>query len=297
MHINNLIAFYKTVYYKSISYAAKELYLSQPAISQQIKALEKDLDTILLKRSNRGVEPTAAGELVYQYAENILNIYENMIKDLECFKDDCFNRLSITSCPTIGQYALPCTLHEFKKNHKNLLVHTEHDFTQKVIYNVKEGSTDIGFIEGCYSDEYINCIPLGKYKMHFVASSNFPEKNLSKNKLLHYNFFIIHKNCSLRKIIEETLLNYSIDIKKLKIEMESPSIESIKSSVAAGHGLSILPYISIKKELYTKTLSIINVENIDFTYNYSLIYNKRLKKTPKYDFIEFIKNNGKEFFC
>lgn len=101
----------------------------------------------------------------------------------------------------------------------------------------------------------------------------------------------------MRKIIEETFLKYGIDINKLKIEIESPSIESIKSLVAAGHGLSILPYISIKKELYTKTLTIIEVDNIEFNYTYSLIYNKKIRKKIKSDFIDFIKNSGKKFFC
>jgi len=297
VNIENLRAFYKTVYYKSISSAAKELYLSQPAISQQIKALEKDLKATLLKRSNRGVIPTPAGELVYQYAERILNLCDNMIKDLECCENDCINRLTISSCPTIGQYALPCTLHEFKRRYKNVTVHVEHNFTPEVIYNIKEGGIDIGFIEGCYIDENISCIPLGEFKMHFVASGNWEEKSLLKNKLLRYNFFIIHKKCALRKVIEETLLANGIDIKKLKIEMESPSIESIKSSVAAGHGLSILPYIAIKKELYTKTLSIVQVENIEFNYTYSIIYNKKIYKKSKFDFIDFIKNSGKNFFC
>ncbi|AIS51290.1 transcriptional regulator [Thermoanaerobacter kivui] len=297
MNIDNLKAFYKTVYYKSIYSAAKELYLSQPAISQQIKALEKDLKATLLKRSNRGVVPTLAGELVYQYAERILNLYDNMIKDLECYENDCVNRLTISCCPTIGQYALPCAIHEFKKRQKNLVVHIEHNFTPEVIYNVKEAGIDIGFIEGCYSDENIDCISLGEYKMHFVANGSWENKKLSKNKLFHYNFFVIHKKCSLRKIIEETLLSHGVDIKKLKIEMESPSIESIKSSVAAGHGLSILPYIAIKKELYTKTLSIVNVDDIDFTYNYSIIYNKKIYKKSKKDFIDFIKINGQNLFC
>jgi len=297
MNINNLRAFYKTVYYKSISSSAKELYLSQPAISQQIKTLEKDLKTTLLKRSNRGVIPTPAGELVYQYAERILNLYDNMLQDLQCCENDCVNRLTISCCPTIGQYALPCTLHEFKKKNKNITLHVEHNFSNEVIHHIKEGGIDIGFIEGCYTDENINCIPLGEFKMHFVASGNWELKNLPKNKLFYHNFFIIHKNCASRKIIEETLLEYGIDINKLKIEMESPSIESIKSSIAAGHGLSILPYISIKKELYTKTLTIIEVDNIEFNYTYSLIYDKKIRKKIKSDFIDFIKNSGKTFFC
>ncbi|WP_420840515.1 LysR substrate-binding domain-containing protein [Caldicoprobacter algeriensis] len=297
MNIDNLRAFFKTVYYKSISSCAKELYLSQPAISQQIKALEKDLKTTLLKRNNRGVIPTPAGELVYQYAERILSLYDNMVKDLQCFDNGYVNRLTISSCPAIGQYALPCTLHEFKKKNKNIVLHVEHNFSSEVICHIREGGIDIGFIEGCYSDENINCIPLGEFKMYFVASGSWGLKNLPKCELFDYNFFIIHRNCASRKIIEETLLEYGVDINRMKIEMESPSIESIKSSIAAGHGLSVLPYISIKKELYTKTLTIVKVDNIEFNYTYSLIYNKKIRKKIKFDFIDFIKNSGKNFFC
>ncbi|AEF16925.1 MULTISPECIES: LysR substrate-binding domain-containing protein [Thermoanaerobacterium] len=297
MNIENLRAFYKTVYHKNISLAAKELYLSQPAISQQIKALEKDLKVILLMRSNKGVITTPPGELVYQYAERILNLYDNMIKDLECFENDCTNRLTISSCLNVGQYALPCLIHEFNRRHENVIVNVDYNLTAEVIYNIKEKGIDIGFIEGCYTDDDISCIPLGEFKMYFVANGNWKEKSLSKNKLFRYNFFMLDKKCTLRKIIEKTLIDNGIEIKKLKFELETPSIESLKSAVAAGYGLSILPYIAIKKELYTKILSIVQVEDIEFKYIYSIIYNKKIYKKSKSDFIDFIKTSGKNFFC
>ena len=290
--------FYKTIYYSSISIAAKELFISQPAASLQIKALEKELKMELIERSNRGVTPTEAGKVVYKYAENILSLCENMIKDAGECNNNGKKRLTISSCATLGQYALPCSLYEFSKKFKDIEIQTEHTFTYDVIAQVKDRGFDIGFIEGSYSDENIDCIFMGNTELFFVTSPKLYDiDRIRKDKLYQYSFFMIHRKCTMRKIIEENFVKGNVSISQLKINMESPSIEEIKSFVLSGNGISILPYLSIKKELYNKSLKILKVDDISFPYSFSMIYNKKHVKPIKHEFINFMKNEGKDKLC
>jgi len=298
MNIEFLKVFYKTIYYNSISTAAKELFISQPAVSMQIKALEKELNLKLLDRSNKGVVPTEAGKVIYRYAEDILMLHENMLKDLQRFNGIVVNRLTISCCSTLGQYSLPCSLYEFKKSFPDIDIYIEHAPSSEVIVQVRDRGVDIGFIEGFYEDSGTDCIPMGNSFLHFVASPELIGRNgISKDDIYKYNIFFIHRKCSLRRIIEENLAKAGINATSLKISIESPSIESIKASVVAGQGISILPYLCIKKELYSKSLTIFEIENIKFPYSFSLIHKKKNGKLIKNEFIHYMKNIGKEKLC
>lgn len=298
MNIEGLRAFYLTVYYGNISMAAKHLFLSQPAVSQQIKALERDLGESLLKRSNKGVEPTEVGKRVYEYAESLLALYDNMLSDVKSCREGVIRRLSISCCPTLGEYALPCTLVDFKERYRDVEIHIEHNVTSQVIADVKEKGVDIGFIEGSYCADPIQCRPLGTSELFFVYNPavlhSCPQK---KEDLYRYPMFIINRHNYLRELIDKTLANHCVDLHRLRIELESPSLESIKSSVISGQGIAILPYIAIKKELYTKTLATFPLEDIKFPYTYSMIFNMHNSKSVQQDFVQFIKKTGKNTFC
>jgi LysR family transcriptional regulator, transcriptional activator of the cysJI operon len=298
MNIESLRVFYKTIYFSSISTAARELYISQPATSLQIKSLEKELNTKLLERSNKGVLPTQTGEIVYRYAESILELYENMISDIASCDGSKVNRLTISCCSTLGEYSLPCSIYEFKNKHQEVEIHTEHTFSYDVITQIRDRGVDVGFIEGGCGEDNIECLPVGNSEMFFVASPKLvKEKHMSKEQLLKYNILIIHRKSALRKIIEQGLYNAGISSCNLKINMESPSIESIKSSVISGQGISILPYLSIKKELYNKSLSTFQVDDVRFSYGFSMIYNNKIEKAIKTQFIKYMKLEGKDKLC
>lgn len=297
MDLSSLQAFYKTVHNGSISTAAKELYLSQPAISMQIKSLEQELNVKLLERSNKGAKPTEAGKIVYEYAQKILELYEHMEKDILSLTNTRKN-ISVISCPSFGHYSLPCSLYEFKKRFKGIDFDIEFTFTNDVISRVEEGIYDIGFIEGDYSSDNVDCATLGASQMYFVANPNIVKSNVfSIEDIIKNHLFIIDKKCCLRKIIDSVLESHGMNVHDFNLEMESSSFEAIKSSVLAGEGISIMPYISIKKELYNKSLIILEVEDIVFKYHYSLIYSKKVNDPLKQNFISFIKDYGKKTFC
>ena len=114
MNLEYLQSFYVTVKSNSISKAAENLHLTQPGLSMQLKNLEKELGVTLLNRSNKGVEMTEEGKVVFDYAHTILDIKGNIERDLKSLHETV-PTLIIGSCKSVGEYALPCSIYTFKK--------------------------------------------------------------------------------------------------------------------------------------------------------------------------------------
>ena len=113
MNLQNLNVFYLTVKLKSITKAAEVLHFTQSGISLQIQSLEEELGETLLIRSNKGVELTEAGEVLFDYAGTILSIQDNIKRDFSNMRTKK-KRLLLGACRAIGEYALPCSIYTYK---------------------------------------------------------------------------------------------------------------------------------------------------------------------------------------
>ena len=121
MNIESLRMFIKIADNGSITKTAEQTFISQSALSQQIKTMEQLFNTSLIERSNKGVTLTCSGKTVYEYALHLTSTYDSMIRELQ--ENEESNRvLHILSTPIIASYALPCTLYYIKKNFPTYLL-------------------------------------------------------------------------------------------------------------------------------------------------------------------------------
>jgi len=298
MHIEYLKYFFEVASVKSISKVANSCHISQPALSQQIQRLEDSLGYKLLERSNKGVELTEAGMVVEKYARNLIRAYDNMIEDLVAInKNNCTMR--IEACPTMATYALPCTVYKIKEEFPNYNYCLASSLSEEVENNVLKDVCDVGFIQGKPSDDDLVSSLVGTDRMVFVASADFNIKNeISAEELIRYPLVMMHEKFQCRKQFNELLRDKGLDLDKLNVLFSLDSTESVKSSVLKGHGISLLPYISIKKELYNKQLREIKVTDFEMIYEIYIIYkrDKGMSKGTK-EFIHFLKKIGEKSFC
>lgn len=301
MNIDYLISFIETYRENSISKACKKLHLTQSALSQQLQSLEKSLDSNLLIRSNKGVTLTEEGDIVASYAETIINLYDNMLKELQHSKQSLINEIKIFSCNSVGEYLLPCTLHLYKKNHLDIRFNLKTEKTKDVIENILDCSADIGFIDTKFKQEGIECITVSTGNLVFIYSEKNDYINastISLNEIYKLPLIMGPKESFLRQSIEDMFFKNNINVNGLNIEIELDTIESIKASVIANHGVSILPYTSVKKELYSGVLRTTPIEDAAPKHNICMIYQKNRANHPHIkDFISYIKKYGKETFC
>ncbi|MBU5591189.1 LysR family transcriptional regulator [Clostridium sp. MSJ-4] len=298
MNINYLISFLEVINHSNISKAASSLHMTQSALSQQLQTLEKMLDSQLMIRSNKGIELTEEGEIVESYAETLINIYENMLKELVNCKSSNLSNIKISSCSTVGQYLIPCTLYLYKKNKNDIKFDLKIEDSKKVINDVLDLSYDIGFIDGDVDIKGLECFRICNNDLVFIYSN---ERTIQKNSLS------LEEICSLPLILpsegttSRELINALISIKNIKhinIEMELESIESIKASVIANHGVSIVPYTSVKNEIHSKVMQKATIIEQCTPCKISMIYQKKVASKPHIkDFISYIKKYGRETFC
>jgi LysR family transcriptional regulator, transcriptional activator of the cysJI operon len=302
MNITYLISFIETVRQDSISKAAKNLHMTQSALSQQLQTLEKSLNANLLIRSNKGISLTDEGEIVLSYAEAMVNLYDNMTKEIDQCKKSELEEIRISACNSVGEYLLPCTLHLYKKDYKNVRFSIKTEHSKNVIDNILDCTSDVGFID-TDSDKMADGIEIFNIcsnKLIFIFSDKLEldKTALSLEEISKFPLIIGSDRSSLRGIIEKLFINDKTAVSSLNIEMELDTIESIKASVIANHGVSIVPYTAVKKEIHTGALITLPIKDTAPSCNISMVYLKsRANQSHIKNFISYIKKYGSQTFC
>lgn len=117
MNIQSLKSFIAIAETKSMSRAAELLFVTQPALSQQIKQLETHFSVQLLERTNRGIKLTEAGKILYEHARQIVALYQTLEKEMEGFRASITGSLTVGASSIVGGYAVPCSIFIFKEKY------------------------------------------------------------------------------------------------------------------------------------------------------------------------------------
>lgn len=298
MNIEYLKYFHAVASIGSISKVAESSHISQPALSQQIQKLEDVLGYKLLNRSNKGVELTDAGRIVQKYSKSLIKSYDNMLEDLTTI-NITNNTVRIDSSPTVATYALPCTMYSIKEEHPEYKISLSTNLSDEVEHNIINDVSDFGFIHGIPNEKTLQSFRVGLDRLVVVASQGIDiENEIVLADLMKYELILLLDKFKVTQDINAHFQNLGYNLKDFNILLALDSIESIKSTVMKGYGVSILPYISVKKELYTKQLKEIKVRNLDMRYEIYLVYKleKEIRRCVK-NCINLFKRFGETSFC
>ncbi|QXM06380.1 LysR family transcriptional regulator [Crassaminicella indica] len=296
MNLQYLRSFYMTVKCNSISKAAKTLHLTQPGLSLQLQNLEKELGANLLIRSNKGVELTEEGKVVFNYADTLLSIQGNIERDLKNLQQDQ-PQLMIGSCKSVGDYALPCSIYTFKQLHKEVDINLEVTSSAEVIENLRQHTINIGIIQHNPKANDIITQTIVSDELLLVGNCHDSPKQISLEELKEIPLILREKNSGTRYLVEEALEKKGIDLKDLNVIYNLNSLEAIKSSILAGKGFSFLPKLIIQQELKDSSIKPVLVEDLTIHFDYYIASRKKYKFT-KYEqmFVDFIISH-KRGFC
>lgn len=295
MNIIHLRSFYNTVKYKSISKAAKELHLSQPGLSMQIQNLENTLGVSLLNRSRRGVDLTDEGKIVYDYADSILSLEDNMLIYLQNLSKRN-NNIKIGSCKSMGEYALPCTLYTFKQIYSDINISMHIDSTFSIIKKIQDMTLNLGIIQESSVPNDLECKVILSDELVLVANKDYPHSKIYISDLYDLPIVMRDYDSATRVNLENILKKNGIDINRLNVIFEFNSLEAIKQSVSSGKYFSFIPKITIRQELRDQSLKSVIVENLDTKFNYYISYRKNhtFSKSEKC-FMKFILSKSRCF--
>lgn len=277
---------------KSFTKAAETLFISQPSLSKQIKLLENRLGIILLNRENNKLYLTETGKVFLQYSERILALCEESCRALNDVKNGDRGDLTVGASQTIGTYLMPRVLALFAQNYPQINIKVQVDSTRIIAKKVLTHEIDIAVvggdvpedlkknleIENFVEDELILIIP----KSHPFALKK--QKKINKDDLYHLNFITLNSTSTIRKFIDNILIQNNIETKQFNIVMQLNSIEGIKTAVSLGLGAAFVSSSAIEKEIELKTVEIINIENIRITRTLSIITNKDVYRSKALEF-------------
>ena len=277
---------------KSFTKAAEILYVSQPSLSKQIKILENRLGIVLLNRENSTISLTEAGRVFLQYSERILALCEESCRALNDVKNGDRGNLTVGASQTIGTYLMPRVLALFAQNYPQINIKVQVDSTRVIAKNVVNREIDIAVVGGDVPDELKKNLEIENFvedelilivpKSHPFALKKY--KKINKDDLYHLNFITLNSTSTIRKFIDNILIQNDIETKQFNIIMQLNSIEGIKTAVSLGLGAAFVSSSAIEKEIKLKTVEIITIENIRITRRLSIITNRQCYKSKALEF-------------
>lgn len=277
MMIDNLRIFVRVVEEKSISKAAQYEHMTQSGITQMIKKMENDLKCELLSRSNKGIEPTECGNLVYEYAKKMIDLDESMKQRIICMTEGCYS-IVIKPCCSLDNIIIPNILFNIQNKFSNIKMNIELEDKMKILNEVKSGITDFGVFMGDMPDDPdVEITNVGIETIVLIAGNEL----IKKDK-------ITSKELTGFKIIDFSLGSYAAEVhhKLSDLIFQDPfkmtyhpffsidSIPAIKSLVENNFGVSFLPLYSIQDDLKEGRFKVINVENFNLTLPIRIICKK-----------------------
>ena len=291
--LHQLQIFLKIVETKSVTKAAQELHLTQPAVSIQLKNLQEQFDIPLTEVVGRKIYITDFGNEIAQAAENILNQVAAINYKTLRYKGQLAGRLKISVVST-GKYVMPYFLADFMKDHDGIELLMDVTNKSKVAESLENNEVDFALVSILPTTLHIEKLDLLKNKLYLVGNTvRTVKKGTTAAELFKALPLIFReKGSGTREAME-----LFIDRKQLPVvkKMELTSNEAVKQALLAGLGYSIMPLIGIRNELQQQELQIIPVKGLPITTSWSLIWLKGKKHSPvSAAFLAYLKKEKSE---
>ncbi len=254
MQIETLKVFCDLVESRSFSQAAVRNFITQSAVSQQIKNLEARFATALLVRDGRTVTATPAGKILYEGCRDILDRFDHMETKLRSAGDDMAGTVRVATIYSVGLYEMSLVIKTFLKTYPKVNLHVEYSRATRVYEDCLKGDVDLGIVPYPKPRKGLQIVPLPADRLILICSPQHPlarRRHIDIKKLDGENFVAFERDIPSRNAIEQILREHDVLVRTV---MEFDNIETIKRSVEIGAGVSIVPLLSVQREVQSGSL-------------------------------------------
>ncbi|MBT9331603.1 LysR family transcriptional regulator [Paracidobacterium acidisoli] len=254
--------------------AAELLHLSQPAVSQQIHALEEELGTPLFDRSGARVRLTDAGAVLLKYAERGAQLAAEALAAVGRVQGKATGKLRLGASTTVAQYVLPRMLGAFRKQHPRVDLAVMSGNTERVITALGRNEIQLGFIEGPASSREMHRQKFLEDRMVLIVPRRHPWASggrIAPEALAGVPLLMRERGSGSRRVVELALRRAGLRQRQLHIAMDLDSTEAIVSGVEAGLGAGFVSQWAIGKEVRLGTVKTVAVDGLDIRRDFTLI--------------------------
>jgi len=283
LNLHQLATFQVVAKHCSFVRAAEELHFSQPAVSAQIRHLEKSLGVKLFDQIGRKTHLTQAGEELYLYSQKIFSVIDETLEVMEALRSPHYGRLSVGADTTVGSYVIPGLLGKFRQIYPQVEISLQVLNRASLVEAILNNRVDMAIMGSVPDDTPVEIEPFAYNPLVLIAAPKHRLaglKNMPIEELGREHFLLREQGSGTRAALEAVLEEAGIP---LQVSMQVGNNSAIKQGVAAGLGIALISRVAIDMELETNRLVILDVEGFPIVRQWRLVHikDKYLSATAK----------------
>jgi len=290
VHLETLKVFCDVVETRSFSVAASQNFVTQSAVSQQIRTLEERYGRRLLERTRGNVQLTPAGEILYQVSKEIVQRYQDMEAQLQVVAQRVAGTVRVATVHSIGLYELSVQIKRYLKAYPQVHLHLEYSRSNKIYEDALRGQVDLGVVAYPSRRPQITVLPFREDRLVLACPPSHPlarHRQVSIRKLQGEHLVGYERDIPTRRETDRILRRYGVEVRYV---MELDNVETIKRVIEIGTGLAILPEPAVRPEVKNKTLVAVHLSDELFLRPLGIIHRQGKHFSPATEkFIEFLR--------
>jgi len=280
VHIETLKVFCDVVETGSFSMAASQNFITQSAVSQQLRTLESKYRCKLLERGRTGAKPTAAGEILYRASREILEKYREIDTQLQESAKVVSGSLKVAIVYSVGLHELPPYLKAYLREFPQVNVHVEYARANKIYDDTIAGRIDLGIVAYPVKHPQVTVLPFREDRLVVVCPPAHPlstQKKITLSRLDGEPFVGFDREISTRKAIDQLFRGHNVSVRPVA---EFDNIETIKRAVEIGQGIAIVPLASVQHEIEHGTLKVVHLSDETILRPLGIVHKKGRHLSP-----------------
>lgn len=279
----------------SFTRAARRMYLTQPALTRQIKNLEEILGVSIFKRDGHGLALTEEGRILHEYARRILKLREEAKEKIARSQSQEAGDIYISASTIPATYILPYALSDFKKYHPEIRSHIQMAASGETLEAILAGERELGFVGKNPANPRLHREAIWQDRLILAAGSPHPwfeRKTATIEELRREPLVIRERGSATREILERSLREKEFPpLSHFRIIAELGSSEAAKEAVLAGLGVTVISKHAVAREMELGLIRETVIDGLEIQRRFYLIWKKQFVLPPCHEtFVEFIRN-------
>lgn len=285
-----LKVFYTVARQLSFTKAAAELFISQPAVTKNIKELETQFNIRLFDRKSGKISMTKAGHILMERAEQIMAIYQELEFELSVLKNQYNGQLQLGASTTAGQYILPEILAKFHRSFPDVKLRLVNGNTEAIEHAILQKEIELGIVEGMKHHPQLKYTPFIKDEIVAIAhiQSHLAKKEgITLEELQSIPVVCRERGSGSLEVLEAALQKKGLDLSKLKVELFLGSTEGIKSFLENYDCIGFVSIAAVGKGISQGEFKILEIEDMEILRHFYMVHLQGIPSGLAQTFMEF----------
>jgi len=281
--LRRLEIFLKVAELGSFSRAADALFLTQPTVSEHVRALEDELGVQLLDRLGRGTTPTKAGTLLLGYARRLLTLSREARQAIEQFQGRVSGELVLGGSTIPGEYVLPALIGAFRGKYPDVSISLRIGASRQVQEWVEQGHVEVGVVGALPASRTLETRQLMADDLVLVVPPEHPwvaRKTVTVEDVKREPLILRERGSGSRETLEQALKEVGLELTAFHVVGEIASTQAVKQAVRAGLGLSFVSHRAVEDECRAGLLACVKVSNLNVSRAFHIVTHRDRSRSP-----------------